>query len=361
MLFSARTLAVLLASLLITPGLQAITFMDTGDPQHNTQAPGGELLQSGWSLQGKWGGFLGTAVAPHYFLTATHIGGAVGGIFYFRGVAYKTTARFDDPESDLTLWRVAGTLPEYASLYSGSDEPGKPLVVFGRGPSRQDEVVVGGLLGTERKGWKWSSYDGIMRWGQNKVTAIITGGANRQGKEFQLLRVEFNQNGGPNEAHLSDGDSGGGLFIQTSGGWKLAGVNHAVDGPYNTSASGAGFRASIYDEGGLYKGGEGNWSAVSNLPSNQAGSFYATRISPRLAWIESILALPLPEPIVALEFSSNPSTGFTTDLQAKVDPVRKEIHTPISHTKRFYRLSFETGLRIYGTRIEDGMIVLNYE
>jgi len=63
-----------------------------------------------------------------------------------------------------------------------------------------------------------------------------------------------------------DKDSGA-VFIQAAGTWKLAGINFAVDGPYNLSGSGPGFSASIFDDGGLYRGGEGNWQLSAALTS----------------------------------------------------------------------------------------------
>src|SRR5437763_13867716 len=83
----------------------AVLFYATADPAHNTNAPTGALTNSGWQYQGAWGPYLGTPVAARYFVTASHVGGAVGDVFHFRGIDYPTTALFDDPNSDLRLWR----------------------------------------------------------------------------------------------------------------------------------------------------------------------------------------------------------------------------------------------------------------
>ena len=58
--------------------------------------------------EGTWGGFLGTPIAPKYFMTAEHVGGAIGQTFVFHGVPYTTTAMYDDPDSDLRIWRICG-------------------------------------------------------------------------------------------------------------------------------------------------------------------------------------------------------------------------------------------------------------
>src|SRR2546423_6641044 len=65
--------------LLLAPSVgSGIIFYSTGDPAHNTTAPVGAITNSGWQYEGLWGAYLGTPIAPKYFITATHIGGAVG-------------------------------------------------------------------------------------------------------------------------------------------------------------------------------------------------------------------------------------------------------------------------------------------
>src|SRR6184192_2076488 len=80
---------------------KAILFYSTGDPNYNTNAPGGSLTDSGWQFEGIWGGFLGTAIATNYFITARHVGGSTGDLFTLNGVQYATTAAYDDPDSEL--------------------------------------------------------------------------------------------------------------------------------------------------------------------------------------------------------------------------------------------------------------------
>jgi hypothetical protein len=75
--------------------------------------------------------------------------------------------------------------------------------------------------------------------------------------------------------------------------WKLAGINFAVDGRFNTTNSGSGFDAAIFDAGGLWYGSAGNWTYITNQPYDIPTGFYATRISSNRGWIESII---IPEP-----------------------------------------------------------------
>jgi prolipoprotein diacylglyceryltransferase len=66
-----RLLPIVAALLLLgTSRLGAVLFYSTDDPAYNTQPPTGSLTNSGWQWQGLWGGVLGTAIAPHYFIAA---------------------------------------------------------------------------------------------------------------------------------------------------------------------------------------------------------------------------------------------------------------------------------------------------
>ena len=55
-------------------------------------------------------------MAPHFFLTARHIGGDTNTPFVFDGTNHYPDAWYDDPAagSDLRLWHVPGALPRYA-------------------------------------------------------------------------------------------------------------------------------------------------------------------------------------------------------------------------------------------------------
>lgn len=317
-------------------------------------------------MQGEWGVCSGTPIAPRHFITAKHIGGAAGDAFRFRGANYQTVARHDDPGSDLTLWEVSAAFPAFASLYEESDELGKRLVVFGRGANRGDSVSVGGVFGPEAKGWRWGAMDGVLRWGENVITSVdatggafsvLTGGSAVTGP---LLRAEFNAAGGENEATLAVGDSGGGVFIESGGVWRLAGVNYAVDGPYNTEATGPGFFGAIFDEGGLFKGGAGAWQPVPDLPTEQASGFYATRISARLSWIQSVVGAAT-EGAPKLEWAGSLPGAFEEDSAAVVDLVAKTVRTALPAGARFYRLNGETEKRLRSIAVDGENLLMTYE
>lgn len=273
-----RALALLL---LATWSAQAVILYRTGDPTANTTEPAGPgYAESGWQYQGTWGGFLGTPIAPHFFISAAHIGAAGGSSFTFDGVTYQVISQFSDPQSDLALWKVAEEFPLFAPLYSRTDEVGQRLIAIGRGTPRGAPVTLNDIL----KGWAWAIGDGVMRWGENIVSSIVA-----VNPSFELLRSEFDMVGLPNECHLSVGDSGGAAFINDAGMWKLAGIHYAVDGPFYTDAAGAGtFFAALFDRSGFFEQDGAAYVAASG-PS----ALYPTRISTKLPWIGATIAQPL--------------------------------------------------------------------
>ena len=282
-----RCVRLLRASLLIAtsvaafaPTARAVLLLGTGDPVANTTAPGGDLAESGWQYQGRFGDFLGTAIAPHFFITAKHIGRA-GEVFTFRGINYAVLDCIDDRWSDLTIWRVAGTLPAFAPLYPREDEAGQRLVVIGRGTERGPDVWKDGAL----RGWSWGAQTRVERWGENVVSRIAYGGI-----EKYFLYAAFDLTGGPNEAQLSGGDSGGAVFLNDGGVWKLAGINYAVEGPfYAAQTSTSRLDAALVDVAGFYSSRDGGQSFYAYPTATPRPSgFYASRIANRRQWILSV-------------------------------------------------------------------------
>lgn len=316
----ARHLAAFCAIMLgfVSQHSQAVIIYGSGDPAANSSSPDGVLVNSGWQYEGQWGGFLGTPIAPQYFVAARHVGGCVGQTFTFNGLPYVTTAYFDDTNSDLRIWKVDGTFSSYAPLYSFSDELGKPMVVIGRGTQRGDSIIVSLVqtnyttntydlksLGVSRKqaqnmypnatfrgstmimvtsdvvtndmlkGWKTGAGDGVMRWGESKVIAADS-----------FIVGAFNSNLGPNSCYLSGGDSSGAVFIQNATGvWCLAGINYGIDGPFGVTPT-ESFYAALFDESGLYNGS----ILIPNDGQVRPAAFYCSRISARLDWIQNVIS-----------------------------------------------------------------------
>ncbi|MBE2205252.1 MAG: hypothetical protein IAE94_13040 [Chthoniobacterales bacterium] len=277
---TSRTLRFAVVIFLPLAHLSGVIFYGTGDPAHNTTAPTGPLEGSGWHLQGQWGAFCGTPIAPSHFLTAKHFA-PQGNHFVLGETSYTVVDTMDDPESDLRICKIRETFPAFAPLYTKSDETGKLLVLFGRGSKRGREVVRGTL-----RGWEWGSGDAVLRWGTNVATDLFDGGT---AYGANLIGADFDSDAGPDEATLSPGDSGGGVFLRDGDVWKLAGVNSWVDGPYNTIASENGaFFAALFLEDGFFLDSLQSGGRVSE-PGSGPGSLYFTRISSRLNWIKSVI------------------------------------------------------------------------
>jgi hypothetical protein len=280
--------------LMVARPAAAVVFFFTGDTNYNTSAPTGSLADSGWQWVGFWGSFQAVPIDAHHFLAANHIGGSLSDSFTFHGAVYTTVRSFTDPASDLRIWEVRESFPAWAPLYRSGDEVGRMFIVFGRGVTRGAEVRtavdVAGVPANSLAGWQYGNSDGRLRWGQNKVAMT------RKHPTFgEQLYAAFDQSGGVNECHLGTGDSSGPVFINDGAGWKLAGVAGLVDASFNTTNAGAGFNACIYDSRGLYYGSSGSWKLVTTQtpPGPVPSGFYATRVSVRAAWIDSVLATPL--------------------------------------------------------------------
>lgn len=359
-LSSSGWMAGFVVGLLVPQTCPALIFCETGDPAYNTTAPTGELAGSGWELQGRWRSFLGTPIARNLFITAKHVGGAPGELFSFQGTDYTVIEAFADPQSDLRIFKVCGLFPAYAGLYSRSDELGKRVVLFGRGTRRGAEVQGPALIGEELKGWRWGTPDGVLRWGENVVSTNVAAGLGTGA----LLGLDFNANGGPNEAHFSSGDSGGAVFIQDGGGWKLAGINYAVDGPFNTTNQGAGFNAALFDAGGMFVTNSvtGGWDELPESPLDLPSAAYATRISSRLDWINSIIAQHALESLVpVLESTENLGVEFAEHQGHAVDEPNRQIRLAApAGNNLFLRLRGCLVYKILSTWRENGDWVIEY-
>src|SRR3954451_21136686 len=112
---SGITAAAVLAAMPLVS--RAVVFYDDADPAANKLAPTGSLGNSGWQYQIPWHGFLATPIAPNYFLSADHIGGAVGNQLSYMGTTYTVTQVGPLYGEDLRLFKVDKTFLSYAPLY----------------------------------------------------------------------------------------------------------------------------------------------------------------------------------------------------------------------------------------------------
>ena len=291
-IFGAGTRLLVTVTLIATassPARAVVTYGGTGQYLVPSSGP---ITTSGFQFEGQWqNSFLGTAIAPNYFITAAHLGGNVGDSFVYNGTTYTTTAQFNDPNSsDVTIWKVNGTFSSYAPIYTVSNEVGQPFVVYGDSGPRGAQVMVNG---TSYSGWYFTPASAVTSYG----TSVVTGAGLVSGAPpGQFLTWQFNPSLGAMSASLAPGDSGGGVFIQQNGVYALAGINFAVDGPYNVhAANDPNYKASDAFNGAMY-GQSGLFFDGTNTPLGATpATSYASRLSTEIAWIDSITGV-VPEP-----------------------------------------------------------------
>ncbi len=266
-----------------------------GSSAGNTSAPADTGLATRWGQVGDFSSYMGTPIAPQFFLTAKHLGPLTGQSIVFSDLtSYTTTAVFFDPNSDLAIYQIAGTFPndKIVPMYAGSFFANQALTIFGRGRPRTDTTVVGQKFptGTENKGWTWGASTGARSWGVNTLDSLANGGA-----AGVQLAYDFDSGGGTNEGILSENDSGGPVFMQEGGLWKLAGINYAVGPAYvRETPSGPTLSAALYDYGGLYVEVSGTWTLQTATLAEKPAVSYSSSIPNNSTWISSVISVPEP-------------------------------------------------------------------
>lgn len=302
---SRQTILLLLLVALLSP-CEAYALVTLGAPGRNLHRPTGALAESGWQYQGKWGGFLGTAIGPYHFLTAKHVGGKLGDHFTLDGEDFKTVQSVPIQGCDLAVWRVDRPLPRWATLYEDGEEVDKRIVAFGRGTPPVAPVTVRG----EWRGWRCASGDGRMSWGENVISSIIIGNGG-WAEQSDLLQFSFDANGGPNECQVTGGDSGGGVFLCQAGQWMLVGVLHGGIRSYRLGGADALVcEAALIDARGLFMDmPPDHFMYINSREENPRPSVsYATRVSSYRDRIRAAMEVP-PAPLLLREWRTAVTLG----------------------------------------------------
>jgi len=159
------------------------------------------------------------AIAPHWLLTAAHVADDAGhSSVIVGGTTYNQDGEFYHPTADLALIRLDAPLPGSYDIYTGGYSALRPQVAM---------VGYGGV-GTIPSSTNFtisSSGRGTQRWGTNQIDALVnyTGGFGNANQGFQML-FNTSEPDSTNEAGVGIGDSGGAVFYDDAGAWKLAGI-----------------------------------------------------------------------------------------------------------------------------------------
>ncbi len=275
---------VAVALFLTLSSARAVILYRTDGASENTTPPDLAFPHDGWDYEGAYGGFLGTPIAPRFFVTATHVSGGVGSVLTFQGVNYSAIRDYRDPTSDLDILEVTGPFPYFAPLYAKPDEAGQRIVDIGRGTERGDPIYYNNDP-MQLRGWSHGVSLHTQRWGENIVAGAFT-----YLPDWDLLQADFDKDGLLNECHLSSGDSGGAAFIKDGGVWKLAGINYAIDsGFYMQPDAATVFNGALFDLRGFYIQSGGGFMQIDLNGPPVPTSFYPTRISTKLSWIYRVI------------------------------------------------------------------------
>ncbi len=162
--------------------------------------------------------------------------------------------------ADLALVRIAGD-PGLPPLDIASETPavGARLVLVGNGPLQEQHRTCWDNANVERPqsratpfcGFKWwktpeGKTNGVQ-WGTNQVASVDAVSPGPQGTRTQVFVTMFRDAGAtPFEAQAGVGDSGGPVFVESGGGYALAGVMLGA-GLRNPTAATSGDRTYVAD------------------------------------------------------------------------------------------------------------------
>ena len=218
--------------------------------------------------------FLGWPIGPRSFLGARHVAIGAGGTLSFDNTTYTVASRqdltanfldqFNQPfvgTSDISLYTIQAadpSFPRFAPLLTPTDTlaAGSPVIVYGKGTDRGTPITATSTGGPVR-GWYAGNGDGQVSWGSNRISVEGPVRLGSQALTTYVIGIGFDgvgsSNTTPYEGALTGGDSSGAVFARTSTGqWKLAAINSAVDGPVGYTSDPNIPLSVSFDVSGLY-------------------------------------------------------------------------------------------------------------
>lgn len=298
-ILKAPFVAIAMATIIvaIAPSAHAVIVMGSQANNDITSTAAPDNLDN---YEGELGPVMATPIDSRYLLTAYHIGQGTSSFAYLNPAEGTTTSynvQFYKQvgNSDLAIWEIVPSdttdyFPVVATLEQSEPAFNAPLVVLGRGTDRGIPVT---------GGWAWGADNHNVSWGTNNFTELAEDSNSNLYLAYAFTRTVNGQNvvTDPNEAILSNDDSGGGLFIQnpTTHVWELAGINYGVD-DFATTSGGANANDALYDSTGYY----GPSDSDPNNDTAETGPEYSYDSAIYSNYSAIAALVPLPEPTSGL-------------------------------------------------------------
>jgi hypothetical protein len=186
---------------------------------------------------GQLGELNAVAINPYWALTAAHVGGMQ---LTIGGSTFTAVEEFFHPTADLRLLRFNDALPHFTEVYFGAITPGQELTLVGHGQTAAYTST----------GWDFiAGSQGPKRFGTNTAEGVFN--VSYSGFSFPAIIYTVTA---PGQAGIAPFDSGGGIFVNVGGQYKLAGTAAFIFAPQGgtTSQWGAG-------GGGAHLGSHEQW------------------------------------------------------------------------------------------------------
>ncbi len=168
-------------------------------------------------------------IAPNFIVTTRHQGYSTA--IEIDGVSYTAVQQWTHSTADIRVVRIEDSNSDPANLAPGT---WAELWTAAQGSEVGQEIVIGGygVAGTRfGSGYQWAPGTTVdqLRWGTNEIDSALTkssyGGGTSDVLEYDFTRIA---SGTDYEAAVGYADSGGGLYIEDTGTWYVAGLTRSV-------------------------------------------------------------------------------------------------------------------------------------